>query len=301
MSENASTATATPSAEASAPAATASTEPQAAPVSDAATAAEIVDAVAKEGEVKAEEAKPEPAPKKTKKAPEIAKVKAREVAISTKEKELAEKESRIQKFEQEVNKETFLKNPTKILAKYGITFQDLAEALVNEGEPEAPKSDSQLALEKIAALEKKEQEKEEARQAELEKNKQAYIDRVFADYKGKIVEHVNANEEKYELVKLQQKHDLVFEIQEQYHLKHGKILELDQACEIAETYLEKSVQPLLKAKKFQKVEAPPKVESSAKTLSSTLAAASSGSSSATGRILSREERIKLAAEKLQFN
>lgn len=294
------TVTATPSPEsAPAPAAEAPAAATAEPTKQI-SAADIVDAEAKAGEV-AEEPKKETPAKKVKKAPEIAKIKAKEAAIAERERIAAEKEARVEQFHKEVNKETFLKNPTKILSKYGITFQDLAEAMINEGEPEAPKTDAQIALERLAKLEKDREDERLEREKLAEENKQAYIDRVFTDYKNRIVEHVDANEEKYELVKLQQKHDLVFEIQEQYHLKHGKILDLDQACEIAEKYLVKTFEPVLKAKKFQRVEAPPtKGEATAKTLSSTLAAATS-SNSATSRPLTREERLKAAAEKLQFN
>lgn len=297
-------ATPAPTAASAAPAATVETAPPGAGAKAPDKPAGNVPATAKEGEVSKEVKAPEgtaevPPAKKEKKAPVLAKVKAREAAVETKAKELESRENKIKEFEAGFNKDAFKKSPTKFLAKYGLTFEDVAEAVLNEGDPETPKTDAQIALEKIQAVEKQLKEEREGKDEEDNKNKQAYIDRVFADYKKRIVAHIDENEDKYELVKLNEKQDLVFEIQEAYHAKHGTVLDLDKACEIAENYLLKGIQKVIGAKKLQQFIAPPKESNGAKTLSSNLAAASSSSASP-GVTLSKDERLRRAAEKLQF-
>lgn len=296
---------ATPAPTTPAPAATVETTPPAGgtkapdkPVSDVAPAAKEAEGT-KDAKPQEEVAKELPA-KKEKKAPALAKIKAREEAVAAKAKELETTEAKIKEFEAGFNKEAFKKSPTKFLAKYGLSFQDVAEAVLNEGDPETPKTDAQLALEKIQALEKERDDAKTAKDEEDNKNKQAYIDRVFTDYKKRIATHIDENEDKYELVKLNEKQDLVFEIQEAYHAKHGTVLDLDKACEIAENHLLKGIQKVIGAKKLQQFITPPKESNGAKTLSSNLAAASSSSSSTPGVTLSKDERLRRAAEKLQF-
>lgn len=132
--------------------------------------------------------------------------------------------------------------PTEFLAKTGLTFKQLTDAVLAEGqEPTADdkiaKLEARLEAEAKARAEAEERAKADAAAREAKVNEEA-VER----YKAGIQDFVAKNAETYELVAAEGAHELVFDLIEAHYTetaKSGKpeIMTVDKAAELAEAYL----------------------------------------------------------------
>lgn len=128
--------------------------------------------------------------------------------------------------------------PTEFFKKTGLTYQQLTEAVLSEGQP--PTADDRVAkLEAELAADRAERAKN-AEQAKLDAAAaaRAQDDRAIEAFKGHVSQFVKANAETYELVAAEDATDLVYDVVEAYYAEHKQVLTVEQAAERVEVYLE---------------------------------------------------------------
>jgi hypothetical protein len=231
----------------------------------------------------------------------LSKLKERERLVESRESEAAEK---LAKADEVLAKESEIKtlikkSPLKALEQLGVTFEDITKAILNEEDPD-PKYDALKA--KIDELEGKLTAEEVAEKEAKEAAEQARLDKAIDFHKTRIKEEVDANEDKYELVKLNDAYDLVFDVTEQYFEQHGVLLSADKAAEHVEKWLEERAETIVKSKKVQAKL--PKSESP-KDKPRTVTLTNQASNFAApilppGEKLSKEERLKRSASMIRF-
>lgn len=250
-----------------------------------------------------EEPKPEVAEKEARLGQKIAEVTRREAALTAKESELKAKEDKALSFEQTLKdiKDT----PTKLLEMAGITFQELADAIIAE------KSTPDPVKKELKELRKEMTELKTQTQAEKDAEKKAAEERTIAEqdefiktttenYKKMIGEHIEKEKDTFELVHSLGAQDLVWDIIETYWEKNQKIMGLEQACQLAEDYLVKRAEKMLTTKKLQTKKTPDNSTKPPRTLTNSI---SSGSPERNDSLahLSTDERAARAASLLRFD
>jgi hypothetical protein len=255
---------------------------------------------------------------------------SRFAALSRREKQLIERERKLKEIESqykdkdsnykswEEKKQLFKQNPDAMLEEIGLSFDELInrklgldQSAEEQNTPDALykklKADLQAEIE---AKEKAREEAEMKRRQELEEQENA---QVIESFKSDMVDTIKKNADKYELINYQGNYDLVFDVIQQYFDEHEEVLQVEQAADHVESYLESLVEGATKLKKIQSKLAPkvelsqptesaPKTnqaqEQMPKTLSNTLNAQSSSIGEAP---LSLEESKKRAAALLRWS
>lgn len=188
-------------------------------------------------------------------------------------------------------------NPSKVLEAAGISFEDLAVSLLAEGKPISP---DQLALKEAQEARREIEEMKKAQEAALEEKHQAIVNKAVADYQAEVVRTVQANADKYEFVSTYEATNLVMDITREYWNKHQKVLDVTEALDAAESFLEKRADKLAQMKKIRS-----RIETATKpTESPTLTNKMTAFSAAVGEktaLLSREDRLRAAAAKLKYS
>lgn len=241
-------------------------------------------------------------------------------ALTRKEKELRQREQnyqaemkRIEAEKAELSKwrseqktaeqrlmEKFKANPLKFAEEQGLSFEDLMAMQLNEQNP-TPEMLIKRTREELEGAYKKDLEelKNTLRQKEEESEKKQYESTV-AGFKSEISDYINANPDSCELITINNKQDLVFDVIQEYYESTGRILSIEEAAKHTEEHLEEEAKKILGAKRFQaqkKVEEPGS-NKAAPTLSNTQ---SSEVPKSGERKLSREESLAQAAKMLRWN
>lgn len=171
-------------------------------------------------------------------------------AAKAKEAEIAKREAAIAERER-IWEEEWKKSPLEALKKRNVSYQDITNAALSDGKFE-PTVEIKRVQDEIQNL-RKENEEKERRQQESQKEAQAAAEaQAVEQYKGNIGKHIAANAEKYELTKLYDASELVFQTVESHFERTQKVLSLDEACQLVEDYLESELERTSKeSKKFQ--------------------------------------------------
>lgn len=175
-------------------------------------------------------------------------VKSREAQLAERERQIAERE---QMWEQE-----FKKSPLEAIKKRGFTYEDLTNAVLNDGKfsPETEIKEVKSEIERF----RQEQELKEQKMLEMQQKQAAEAEAQAIDtFKGNIASHIETNKDKYELTALYEAEELVFETVEAHYnstLAAGKpkIMSIEEACTLVEEYLEHELEKTAStSKKFQ--------------------------------------------------
>ena len=188
-------------------------------------------------------------------------------ALSRREKEIrakeAEYEQRIAELEQrfvaqEPQKEPEIpfdvrlrQNPLKALESVGLSYDKLTELALNDGKL-TPDMQMKLMREELETDYKSKFEDLENRLVEKEKGleEQRYED-IKLGFQNEIESFVNSNGEEYELIKANDANDVVYEVIEEHYNETGKILDIKEAAEAVESYLEEEATKLLQLSKVR--------------------------------------------------
>lgn len=224
---------------------------------------------------------------------------AKFAALSRKEKQLREREKtleasqksieeQIKKLEEQYKQKEqelssklldpslFKKDAKEALNKAGLTFEELAQLMINDGKPTAEMllTDAEKRLQaKIEDMEKKLMEKEA-------KEQEAKYEEVLNNFVSEITTFVNDNND-YELIRANDATDLVYEVIEEHHSTTGEILQIKQAADAVEQYLLEEakkqlnlgkIKGLLSPKEQQEAKEKPTEGKASVTLSNTQAA-----------------------------
>ena len=162
---------------------------------------------------------------------------------------LAEYEN--QSSEPDVDWESMLRNdPLGALEEVGLGYDKLTELALNDGKltPDMQLAAMREEMEseyrrKFEDLENRLTEKEEA-----EEN--AYYDSVQNNFQEEIGSFVAQNPEKYELIEASNANDLVFDVIEEHYNETGSILDIEEAADAVEDYLEQEANKFMKLRKI---------------------------------------------------
>ena len=240
-------------------------------------------------------------------------------ALSRKEKEVrareAEYEQRIAELEQrfaakEPQKEPEIpfdvrlrQNPLKALESVGLSYDKLTELALNDGKL-TPDMQMKLMREELETDYKSKFEDLENRLVEKEKGleEQRYED-IKLGFQNEIESFVNSNGEEYELIKANDANDVVYEVIEEHYNETGKILDIKEAAEAVESYLEEEATKLLQLSKVRSKFNPGNNEQEPQRQSQvTLSNAHSAQANErVARKLSEEESKRAMAQMLQWD
>lgn len=196
---------------------------------------------------------------------------AKFAALSRKEKQLRERERQMQAHIKQLEeaakaKEAELssklidptrlkREPLKVLEETGLTFQQLAELVLNDGKPTPDMLISEKERELKAEIESIKKQIEAKEQAEAEARLQAQID----NFKGKIQSEIANNTTDYELINANGAFDLVYEVIEAHHARtaaesddgQGEILSIKAAADAVEQHLLEEAKKVLGLSKIK--------------------------------------------------
>lgn len=213
----------------------------------------------KEVEAKSEDKdeKPEEKPVERQKdrfAVKFAALSRKEKALKSKESELESKIKLLQEKEQRFEQYERLKreNPLRFLEENGLTYEEITKAVLNDGEltPEQKQQNVLAQLQdEIKGLKEKLVEYEtENKRKEAELTEKKY-EEVILNYKNEIYETVSGNE-KYELIQANDAYEDVYELIGAYYQTHKRVLDIHEAAEMVESYLEEQAEKLVRTKKL---------------------------------------------------
>ena len=241
-------------------------------------------------------------------------------ALSRREKEIRAKEveydQRIAELEarfqpkKEVEKEPELpfeyrlkQNPLKALEDMGLSYDKLTELALNDGKL-TPDMQMRLMREELENDYKSKYKELEDRIIEKEKNdEQRRYDEIETGFKNEIEAFVSSKPEQFELIQANEAKDVVYEVIEEHYNETGKILDIEEAANAVESYLEEEAEKLLKLGKLRSkfntgdIEQEPQRQSQV-TLSN---AHSAQANERVARKLSDEESKSAMAKMLQWD
>lgn len=242
----------------------------------------------------------------------------REKEIRAKEaeydKRIAELEERFNSFNQKSEPEPepelpieyrLKKNPLKALEEMGLSYDKLTELALNDGKL-TPEMQMRLMREELEGDYKKKFEELENRLLEKEKSdEQRRYDDIQRGFKNEIDEYVNSNLDKYELIQANEANDIIYDVIEEHYNDTGRILDIEEAAEAVENYLEEEAEKLLKLGKLRSkfgIENDLEQEESPRQSQVTLSnAMSAQANERVAKKLSDEESKALAAKMLQWD
>lgn len=239
-------------------------------------------------------------------------------ALSRKEKALRQKElqaeARVREMEAKlaemeqtykskyIDPDVFKKNPLKIAAEHGLTADQMAEMILNDGK----RTPERLLEEYEQKMQAKLQELENKLTAKEQAEKEAKLQQATQSFKSEIASFVESNTE-YELIRANDATELVYDTIEEYYNKtleengEGTILSHKEACDLVEEYLlEEAKKVWSKANnKLAKIVQPEKpAEQTQQRQSQTLSNAMAATSKAAVKTKLSDDESKAEAAKL---
>jgi len=187
-------------------------------------------------------------------------------ALSRKEKALRDRESEYEsKFEEmerrlaeyetnsqepEVDWEQMLRNdPLGALEEAGLGYDKLTELALNDGKLTPDMQLAAMREEIERDYRRKFEDLEDRLQAKEEAEAEEYYNGVQENFQHEIGSFVRENGEDYELIAASEADGLVYDVIEEHYNETGRILDLKEAADAVESYLEDEAGKLMKLKK----------------------------------------------------
>ena len=240
----------------------------------------------------------------------------REKEIRAKEAEyeqrIAELEERLGSFGKKPEPEPELpieyrlkKDPLRALEDMGLSYDKLTELALNDGKL-TPEMQMRLMREELEGDYKKKFEDLENRLLEKEKSdEQRRYDDIQRGFQNEIEDFVESNADKYELIQANEANDIIYDVIEEHYNDTGRILDIEEAAEAVENYLEEEAEKIFRLGKFRSkfgIENDFEQEESPRQSQVTLSnAMSAQANERVGRKLSDEESKALAAKMLKWD
>ena len=240
----------------------------------------------------------------------------REKEIRAKEaeydKRIAELEERLGSFGKKPEPEPELpieyrlkKDPLRALEDMGLSYDKLTELALNDGKL-TPEMQMRLMREELEGDYKKKFEELENRLLEKEKSdEQRRYDDIQRGFQNEIEDFVESNSDKYELIKANEANDIIYDVIEEHYNDTGRILDIEEAAEAVENYLEEEAEKIFRLGKFRSkfgIENDFEQEESPRQSQVTLSnAMSAQANERVGRKLSDDESKALAAKMLKWD
>ena len=171
-------------------------------------------------------------------------------ALSRKEKALRDRELELDKKYGNKEKELPLErriraNPLKALEELGLDYDKLTELALNDGRL-TPDMQMKLMREELENDYKdKFNSLEERLNAKEKMEEEAKYDSVKQGFVGEINSFINENKSDFEYVAHNDATDVVYDVIEEHYNETGRILDIKEAVEAVESYLEEEAEKLL--------------------------------------------------------
>ena len=171
-------------------------------------------------------------------------------ALSRKEKALRERELELEKKFGSKEKELPLErrirsNPLKALEELGLDYDKLTELALNDGRL-TPDMQMKLMREELENdYKEKFNSLEERLNAKEKMEEEAKYDAVKQGFVGEIESFINENQSDFEYVAHNEATDVVYDVIEEHYNETGRILDIKEAVEAVESYLEEEAEKLL--------------------------------------------------------
>ena len=236
-------------------------------------------------------------------------IRAKEVEY---DKRIAELEERLGSFGKKPEPEPELpieyrlkKDPLRALEDMGLSYDKLTELALNDGKL-TPEMQMRLMREELEGDYKKKFEELENRLLEKEKSdEQRRYDDIQRGFQNEIEDFVESNADRYELIKANEANDIIYDVIEEHYNDTGRILDIEEAAEAVENYLEEEAEKIFRLGKFRSkfgIENDFEQEESPRQSQVTLSnAMSAQANERVGRKLSDEESKALAAKMLKWD
>ena len=236
-------------------------------------------------------------------------IRAKEVEY---DKRIAELEERLGSFGKKPEPEPELpieyrlkKDPLRALEDMGLSYDKLTELALNDGKL-TPEMQMRLMREELEGDYKKKFEELENRLLEKEKSdEQRRYDDIQRGFQNEIEDFVESNADRYELIQANEANDIIYDVIEEHYNDTGRILDIEEAAEAVENYLEEEAEKIFKLGKFRSkfgIENDFEQEESPRQSQVTLSnAMSAQANERVGRKLSDEESKALAAKMLKWD
>ena len=165
------------------------------------------------------------------------------------ERRLAEYEAQSQ--EPEVDWEQLLRrDPLRALEEAGLGYDKLTELALNDGKLTPDMQMSAMREEIERDYRRKFEDLEERLHAKEEAEAEEYYNSVQENFQHEIGSFINENNEAYELINASEANELVYDVIEEHYNETGRILDLKDAADAVESYLEEEAGKLMKLKKL---------------------------------------------------
>lgn len=226
---------------------------------------------------------------------------------------LSDREKKVKAYEETLKKYERLEklraeDPSAFFEESGLDFNNIARSFIEK----AAGKREPTADEKIALLEKKIQEKEKA---EEDERQQAAI----GSFKKQLFGFIEEERETYELINSMGEQELVYSVIEEYYQKNGSLLDHKKAADLVEAELTATLEKVKATKKAKNLFAPSEevqqnvtsgldqaksgkdvvTPINSKTLTAKAVPVTTEAPKTEGKLLSREESLKRAAEFLK--
>jgi hypothetical protein len=169
-----------------------------------------------------------------------------------------------------------------------------------------PEMQMRLMREELEGDYRKKFEELENRLIEKEKSdEQRRYDDIQRGFQNEIEDFVESNADRYELIKANEANDIIYDVIEEHYNDTGRILDIEEAAEAVENYLEEEAEKIFRLGKFRSkfgIENDFEQEESPRQSQVTLSnAMSAQANERVGRKLSDEESKALAAKMLKWD
>lgn len=235
----------------------------------------------------------------------------RERMLFQRDRDLQGREARLAAVEEEIAQLKAIKtaarqNPMEALKYLGTDYKTITDYVLNNEKLPAEYQINQVKEELRGEVELLKKQREEDYKKAQERESQDY-DRVKVEFIENCNDYARSNLDKYELINLNEAFNLIPAVIEQNFYKtqkesgKGRILSIDEACDLVERHLEGRVEANIKSKKWQAKATPQPKEEGKQPSPNTLSTLTNNMTSSSASVLSPQneaDRMKRAMAKL---
>lgn len=178
---------------------------------------------------------------------------AREIAEQNKLLSQQLEEVTKSRVDKEAIKAEARQDPLGFIKKYGISYEDLTNTILNN---EVPTQSIEIRSE-VEQLRAELDSIKKEKKAEAEAKKRAEQEKAYNNFIDEINDFVKTNSSDFELIELQNAQQLVGEVIRDNYAATGRAMSYEQGCRIVEEHLEKQVRNAMRSSRFKEEQSIP--------------------------------------------
>ena len=179
-------------------------------------------------------------------ASRFAELARRDKRIREEKKRLAEEKAQLQRWQEA--ERLAKEDPLAVLERLGLSYEQLTERQFERFAQQAQADDP---VQRVKSIEEKIAAYEEQAKKQAEEAQRAQVEQQLAQFQRQIVERIEADPDRFELVVTQQAHEDVYRLIEAHFAETREVMSIERAAELVESQLYEEAQGFLKAKKLR--------------------------------------------------